>query len=258
MQHNKVKAALKAGKAVAGPIVSEVRSPGAVRLFAQGGFDFLFLDTEHGMFDWETISGLVQLSLLADICPIVRPTDGTYGYVARAMDSGSMGVIVPRIDTPEHAAEIVQYAKYPPVGRRGAGGDGRNGYLKISAREAAETSNAESLVVLQIESKDGVDNVDAIAATEGVDVLLIGPQDLSVSLGVHGDFSHPRFMEAAQEVVNACKRHGKASGMVEKEPAAFRRWHDLGMRFLVCDSDSNMLYAAAVNDVKALNEFAER
>lgn len=258
MQHNEVKAALKQGKAVAGPIVSEVRSPGAVRLFAQGGFDFLFLDMEHGMFDWETISGLVQVSLLAGICPIVRPTDGTYGYVARAMDSGSMGVIVPRIDTPEHAAQIVSFAKYPPVGRRGAGGDGRNGYMKISAREAADTSNTESLVVLQIESKEGVDNVDAIAATEGVDVLLIGPQDLSVSLGVHGDFSHPSFMEAAQEVVNACKKHGKASGMVEKEPAAFRRWHDLGMRFLVCDSDSNMLYAAAVNDVKALNEFAER
>jgi 2-keto-3-deoxy-L-rhamnonate aldolase RhmA len=198
------------------------------------------------------------MALLCDICPLVRPTDGTYGYVARGMDTGALGVIVPRVDSAEQAAAIVSYVKYPPVGRRGAGGDGRNGYLKISPREAAETSNAESLVVLQIESREAVDNVDAIAATEGVDVLLIGPQDLSVSLGFHGDFSHPAFLEAAHEVVNACKKHGKASGMVEREPAAFRRWHDMGMRFLVCDSDSNMLYYAALRDVAALNEFVAR
>lgn len=256
MQPNAVKAALKEGKAVAGPIISEIRTTGGVKLMAGAGFDFLFFDTEHAMYDMDTILNLVQMSLVRGICPLVRPTDNTYALVARALDAGAQGVIIPRVETAQQAADAVSYAKYPPLGRRGAGGDGRNGYAKISALEAVETSNAESMVILQIESRLGVDNVDAIAATEGVDVLLIGPQDLSISLGVHGDFGHPTFLEAARQVVDACARHGKASGMVEKDPESFRRWHDMGMRFLVCDSDSNMLYASAMNDVKALKEFA--
>lgn len=258
MRPNKVKAALKNDQAVAGPIISEMRSVGGVKLMALAGFDFLFLDMEHAMFNYETIVSLVQMSLAVDIVPLVRPTDSTYAHVARALDSGSQGVIMPRVDSRAQAEAIVSYGKYPPLGRRGAGGDGRNGYDRLTPLQAVETSNAESLFVLQIESREGVDNVDAIAAVEGVDVLLIGPQDLSVSLGVHGDFGHPTFLEAAQEVVNAAKKHGKASGMVEKDPNAFRRWHEMGMRFLVCDSDSNMLFTAATNDVKTLNEFVNR
>lgn len=258
MRPNKVKAALKNNQAVAGPIIGEMRSIGGVKLMALAGFDFLFLDMEHGMYSHETVGALVQMSLACDIVPIVRPTDTTYAHVARALDSGSQGVIIPRVESQQQAEDIISFGKYPPLGRRGAGGDGRNGYERLTPLQAVETSNAESIFVLQIESREGVDNAEAIAAVEGVDVLLIGPQDLSVSLGVHGDFSHPTFLEAAQEVVNAAQKHGKASGMVEKDPNAFRRWHEMGMRFLVCDSDSNMLYKAASDDVKALNEFVSR
>jgi len=256
MQPNKVKARLKEGKAVAGPIIGEMRTIGPVRVMALAGFDFLFLDMEHGMANWETTSSLVQMSLVCDICPIVRPTDLTYADVARAMDSGAQGVIIPRVENREQAEAAVSYVKYPPLGRRGAGGDGRNGYERLDARQSVETSNRESMVVLQIESTNGIANLDEIASVAGVDVLLIGPQDLSISLGVHGNFSDPVFMDAAGKVAAAGKRHGVATGMGERAAADFKRWYDLGMRFLVCNSDGNMLRQAATNDVNVIAEFA--
>lgn len=256
MQPNKVKADLAAGKAVAGPIISELRTIGPVKVLALAGFDFLFLDMEHGMVNWETVSSLVQMALVCDICPLVRPTNLTYADVARAMDTGAQGVIIPRVENREQAEAAVSYVKYPPLGRRGAGGDGRNGYERLDARTAVETSNAHSLVVLQIESTEGIANLDEIASVPGVDVLLIGPQDLSISLGVHGDFSDPIFVEAATKVAEAGQRHGRATGMVEREALAFKRWYDMGMRFFVCNSDGNMLRQAATNDVKAIASFA--
>lgn len=258
MQPNTTKAALRANRAVAGPIIGEMRAIGGVKLMALGGYDFLFFDQEHGMMDWETTMHLVQTALLCGITPIVRPTDATYPLVARALDSGAQGVIIPRVESREAAEAIVSYAKYPPLGRRGAGGDGRNGYERRTPLQAVEESNAETLIVLQVESQAGLDNLDDIAAVDGVDVILIGPQDLSISLGVHGDFSHPTFLEAAKHVADTATKHGKASGMVEKEASAFRRWHDMGMRFLVCNSDSNMLFAAATRDKQTLAEFIER
>jgi 2-dehydro-3-deoxyglucarate aldolase/4-hydroxy-2-oxoheptanedioate aldolase len=258
VQPNKTKAALKQGLAVAGPIIGEMRSIGGVKLMALGGYDFLFFDMEHSMLNYETVLGLVQTALLCDITPIVRPTDTTYAHVARALDSGAQGVIIPRVETRQQAEAAVSFAKYPPLGRRGAGGDGRNGYERRTPLQAVEESNAETLIVLQIESQLGLDNLDEIAVVAGVDVVLIGPQDLSISLGVHGNFTHPTFLEAAQHVVDTCNKHGVASGMVEKEAAAFERWHTMGMRFLCCNSDSNMLYAAALKDSQTLAGFVKR
>ena len=255
MQTNTTKAKLKAGRAAAGPIIGEMRAIGGVKLLALGGYDFLFLDMEHGMLDWDTTMSLVQMSLMCGITPLVRPTDTAYSLVARAMDTGAQGVIIPRVDTVEQAETIVSYAKYPPLGRRGAGGDGRNGYERRTALQAVEESNAEGMIILQVESKQGVDNLDQIAGVEGVDAILIGPQDLSISLGVHGDFSAPVFLDAAQHVADICTKHGIASGMVEKDAEAFRRWHGMGMRLLVCNSDSNMLFQAATRDSAALREF---
>lgn len=256
MQHNRVKAALAQGKAVTGPIISEMRSTGGVKLMANAGHDFLFFDMEHAMFDWEVVLQLAQMALVCDICPLIRPTDNIYALVARSLDAGAQGVIIPRVETAEQARATVQFAKYPPLGRRGAGGDARNGYARKSALEAIESANRESLIVVQIESVDGVNNAEAIAAVEGVDVLLIGPQDLSISLGCHGDFGHTTFLDAARTVVDAGQKHGKSIGMVEREAADMRRWYEAGMRFLVCSTDSHMLFSSASRDVHELRAFA--
>ena len=256
MQPNRVKAALKNGDAVTGPILSEVRSMGMVKLMAAAGYDFIFIDTEHGMYGMETVANLVQMALACGLCPLVRPADLTYTLVARALDTGAQGVIVPRVETRQEADDAVSFVKYPPVGRRGAGGNGRNGYERRGEREAVEESNAETLVVLQIESAKGLDNVDEIASTPGVDALLIGPGDLSISLGIPGEVDRAEFTGAVQRVMDACRTHGIAAGTLGASGAALKPYYDLGFRFLLCNTDGNMIAEAAYRDVAAMREFS--
>ena len=254
MQPNKLKADLKAGRAVAGPIINEARSVSTVKIMAGAGFDFLFFDMEHAMLDWETLLNLVQMSLVCEITPLVRVTDLSYPAVARALDSGAQGIIIPRVEHRAQAEETVSYVKYPPLGRRGAGGEARYGYVRRDVRTAVEEANAETLVVIQIESQTGIDNLEEIASVPGLDVLLVGPQDLSISLGLHGQFTHPDFVAAVQRVVDVGRRHGLTVGQVERSAAAFERWLAMGIRFLCCNNDGNMLYEAASRDVAALRQ----
>src|SRR5688500_1500844 len=256
MQKNRVKAALRDGMVVTGPIVNEARSVSFVKMMSQAGHDFLFFDMEHAMFNWETVLNLVQASLLADICPLVRVTDLSYPLVARALDSGAQGIIIPRVETAEQVEAAVSYAKYPPVGRRGAGGEARYGYVRRDVRTAVTEANEESMVIVQIESLVGVEQIEKIAAVPGLDVVCLGPQDLSISMDVHGDFGHPRFVETLQRIGDVCKRHNVATGMVEREPQAMQRWYEMGMRFLCCNNDGNMIYQSALRDVTALRTFA--
>ena len=256
MQPNKVKAALKAGQAVTGPIVSETRTIGILKKFKAAGHDFLFLDMEHAMFDWETMVNLVQGALLADIAPIVRVTDLSYQLVARALDTGAQGVILPRVETRAQVEEAVSYAKYPPLGRRGAGGDARTAFVSMGVQDAIEAANRETMVVVQIESLAGVDAIEEIASVPGLDVICIGPQDLSISMGLYGQFTHPDFVATLQKVVDACNKHGVATGMVERQAESHRRWYEMGMRFLVTNTDSNMIFQSASADVAKIREFA--
>jgi 2-keto-3-deoxy-L-rhamnonate aldolase RhmA len=257
MQKNRVKATLRAGSTVTGPIINEARSVSTVKIMALAGHDFLFIDMEHAMFDWETVQNLAQMALVTGICPLVRVTDLQYPLVARALDTGALGVIIPRVETREQVEQAVSFAKYPPIGRRGAGGEGRNAYERLSAREAVETSNAESMVVVQVESTAGLAEIDRIASVPGLDVICVGPQDLSISLGVHGDFAAPAFVEAFERIVEVASKHEVAVGMVEREAANLERWHQRGCRFLVCNTESNMIYQSAAKDVAEIKRFVD-
>lgn len=255
MQPNRVKAALKAGQTVVGPIIGEARSFGTIKLMANAGHDFLFLDMEHAMFDWETMVNLVQAARLVGIAPILRVTDLSYPLVARALDSGAAGVIIPRVETKEQVEQAVYFAKYPPIGRRGAGGEARNGYDRVGVKEAIDHANEETLVIVQVESTKAVEIIDDIASVPHLDVVLIGPQDLSISLGLHGQFGHPDFVATLQKVADACAKHGVATGMVERNAEDQRRWHAMGMRFLCTNTDSNLLYQGAAKDVEITRGF---
>jgi len=254
MQSNQVKATLREGGWVSGPIVEEIFSVGGVRVLANAGHDFLWFDTEHNMYDWETLLTVVQFARAIGIVPLVRVTDLSYSAVARALDSGAMGVIIPRADTREQVEQAVSYAKYPPLGRRGAGGMARNAYEPKSAAEAVEWGNAETMVVVQIESPEGAARADEIASVPGVDVVCIGPQDLSINLGVPGQFDDPGFVETIAGVATAAARHGVTCGMVSRDAAAFKRWYGLGCRFLVCNSDLSLLGQQASRDKQLLRE----
>jgi 4-hydroxy-2-oxoheptanedioate aldolase len=252
MRENRLKTALAEGKAVSGPIMEEIRTVGVVKYLAMAGHDFLWFDTEHNFLDWETLLTLTQMAIASNIVPLIRVTDLSYPLVARALDTGAYGVIIPRVETREEVERAVSYAKYPPLGRRGAGGQARNAYMARDVRTAVEEGNALTMVIAQIESKEAVERIDEIASVPGLDVLCIGPQDLSISLGVHGAFEDPLFLEHVEKVIAGCKRHNVAVGMVSREVNTFTRWYGMGIRFLVCGSDGSLLLQAARSDVAAL------
>lgn len=258
MRENRLKSVLAQGLAVSGPIMEEVRTVGVIKYLAASGHDFLWFDTEHNMLDWETLLTLVQMSLASGIVPLIRVTDLSYPLVARALDTGAFGVIIPRVETRAEVEQAVSFAKYPPLGRRGAGGQARNAYLTRSVSEALEEGNALTMVIVQVESKEAVERLDELASVPGLDVVCIGPQDLSISLGVPGAFDHPLFLETVATIVERCARHNIPVGMVSREATAFARWHEMGIRFLVCGSDGSMLIQAARQDVATLRGITGR
>jgi 2-keto-3-deoxy-L-rhamnonate aldolase RhmA len=252
MRENRLKTALAEGKAVSGPIMEEIRTVGPVKYLAMAGHDFLWFDTEHNFLEWDTLVTLVQMSIASDIVPLIRVTDLSYPLVARALDTGAYGVIIPRVENREEVERAVSYAKYPPLGRRGAGGQARNAYLARDARTAVEEGNALSMVIVQVESTGAVDQIEELASVPGLDVVCVGPQDLSISLGVHGEFEHPEFLKTIERVVAGCAKHNIPVGMVSRDANSFKRWYEMGIRFLVCGSDGSLLLQAARQDVAVL------
>lgn len=241
---------------VSGPIISEIRTVGLIKALAVAGHSFIWLDMEHGMYNWETIQTLVQYARAVGIAPLVRPTDLSYPLVARALDSGASGVIIPRLETVEQAQAAVQYAYYPPIGRRGAGGEGRNVYERRTPADAVSQINDAMIVVAQVETMAAVERIDDLAAVEGIDVICVGPQDLSISLGVAGQYDHPSFVEAVTHVMERVAAAGKVGGMVERDAHKFERWYKAGGRFFASNTDTNMIYMQSKADVDVLRSFS--
>lgn len=254
MQPNTLKAALRAGKTVSGPIMEEVRTVGVIKMLALSGHDFVWLDTEHSMLEWDTLLSLVQYALATGITPLVRVTDLEYSLVARSLDLGAQGIIIPRVETREEVERAVSYVKYPPLGRRGAGGRARYAYEPYGVAEAVEKANAETMVVVQVESPTAVANLDEIASVPGVDVVCVGPQDLSINMGLPGQFDNPTFIETIRSIVTTCDKYNIPVGMVSRDANAFRTWVDVGCRFLVCGSDGNYIAQGSIRDVQILRE----
>lgn len=252
MAGESLRAKIVSGAVVSGPIVAEIRSPGGIKALALAGHDFAWLDMEHAFYDWETLHGLVQYARAVGIAPVVRVTDLSYAAIARALDAGAVGVVVPRVETVSQVEEAVACALYPPHGRRGAGGEARVLYEPATPAEALARVGAETVVAVQVETVGAVARIDAIAAVPGVDVVCVGPQDLSISLGIPGEFDHPQFVEAVTYVVERTVAAGKAAGMVERVAGRFERWHAAGARFMACNTDLNLLAAGARADVATL------
>jgi 2-keto-3-deoxy-L-rhamnonate aldolase RhmA len=254
MATNLLKQKLAAGKWVSGPIVEEIRTGGGVKMLALAGHDFLWWDMEHNFYDWDSILNLVQLTYLNGMTPLVRVTDLSYANVARALDAGAQGIVIPRVDNAEQAEQAVSYAKYPPRGRRGAGGMARNFYETKSALQSVQDGNAETMVIPQIEHPDTIGELDAICQVDGVDVICVGPQDLSVNMGIHGQFDNPLFLDAIDKINEICAKYDKPVGMVSRDAASFKVWNGLGCRFLVCNSDLSLIFQQASRDRKTLED----
>lgn len=215
MRTNQVKQSIQGGQVSLGTFIFEFSTTGIGRIAAAAGAEFVIFDMEHTGWSVETIRLLVASSRSVAAVPIVRVPASQYHFMARVLDMGAMGIMLPMVESVEQAQLIVDSCKYPPTGRRGAAftiahDDYTGGDVAAKIREA----NAQTLLVAQIETAEGLDNVEQIAQVDGIDVLWIGQYDLSSSLGVPGQFDHPDFLSAIQRVVAATHAHKKVAGFM--------------------------------------------
>ena len=245
MKINQTRKILESGGVALGCSASQLRSAETPRMYAAAGLDWIFIDTEHGPFTSETVQDLVRTSLLAGITPVVRVPDLQYDLVARALDMGAEGIIFPRIESREVLEKAVSWTKFPPKGVRGFGLSGpMAGYVNASFDEITAHANRQTLVVFQIETVKAVEMADELVSVEGADAVMIGPADLSTSLGVAGQFDHPKLAEAILKVIAACQRHGKWPSIQCRTPAIAKTWMERGMKLIGCGNDQVLLWNA--------------
>lgn len=255
MKPNSLRTRLQAGQPVVGTMIQEIASPFVVHAFANAGFDFVYVDMEHGRFDLETAAGLIQAIRLSNMVPLVRVPDNQYHLIARVMDAGAQGVMIPRVETRQQAEVAVQSLRYPPLGQRGlAVARGHNDYKRQDALTFSQEANRENLLIVQIESTRAVDNVDDIISVQGVDVALIGPGDLSLSLGISMKMDDPAMVGAINKVVTACKRHNVVVGLHVGDLKAIRYWSQNGIPLLSGSSDLDILLDGSVQLCKSFRE----
>ncbi len=258
MSENRVKAALRAGKPIVGTMITEFRTPEIARILASSGFDFVFIDTEHAAFDLETVTDIIRAGRAVGLVCMVRVPDAEYHLIARALDIGAEGLLVPRVESKEQVESIVRWAKYPPMGVRGFGVRGIiSDYRKAGVKEWIQELNENTVVVIQIEKKKAIECIDDLVSVNGVDAALIGPYDLSISLGVPGEFDSAILNEAIQKVVDACKRHRVASGTHVREMDSLLFWMDRGMRLLTFSSDVGLIMSSASDAVNRIKTFSK-
>ena len=252
LRTNHVKHDLRSGKTVAATFVTEFKNPAVAMILKKIGFDLFFLDAEHGAFDRPTVAEICRVARLCDISPNVRVPGKTYQMVTQPLDDGAQGIMVPFTETAEEAAEIVRNVKYPPQGIRGCSTGTVSGeHAAPPVAEFIRTCNKETLIVLQVESPKAVENIEALAATPGVDALLVGPNDLSIALGLPGQFNHPRVNTIIERVIKACRAADIASGL-HADLAVLLRWKKEGIQLLSCSSDVGMIMAEGTRIVRDL------
>ena len=237
MRENPVKQKLVAGGVSVGTFMFEFSTSGVARIAAEAGAEFVIFDMEHTGWSVETIRSLLA-TVPDSTVPLVRVPATDDHFIARVLDVAAMGIMAPRVETAEQARRIVKAAKYPPDGRRGtAFGVAHDGYRGQDILSTMENSNRHGLLIAQIETSLGLENVEEIAAVDGIDVLWIGQFDLTTSLGIPGQFDHSDFHAAVNRVVTACRQSNKAPGYMATGVDEARRRLAEGFRMLAYGGD---------------------
>lgn len=238
MRLNPVKRALRDGGRAVGTMIFEFATTGIARIAAAAGAEFAVFDMEHTGWSIETVRMLMATSGAAELVPMVRVPALQYHFIARVLDIGAMGVVVPMVADAAQARTIVESAKYPPHGRRGlAFGMAHDDYRAGELSASMQAANDEVMLIAQIETPGGVEQADAIAAVEGIDALWIGQYDLTATMGIPGRFEEPAFREATARVLEACRRHGKTAVLGSGDAETLRRGPEAGFRMLVYLTD---------------------
>jgi 2-keto-3-deoxy-L-rhamnonate aldolase RhmA len=253
---NPARERLARGELSLGIGLRQARTVDIAAVMASCGFDWLFIDLEHGTMPLDMAVQISVAALTAGISPLVRVPSRQYSLATRALDGGALGIVMPHVDTAEEARAVVAHLKYPPMGHRSvAGAQPYLGFRAVPMAEATATMNRETLVVVMLETPQAIANADAIAAVDGIDVLLIGTNDLCMEMRIPGQLGHPEVALAYEQVIAACRRHGKHPGMggVYVEDL-LTKYIGLGMRMILSGNDLGLMMAGASQRTKFLRE----
>jgi 2-keto-3-deoxy-L-rhamnonate aldolase RhmA len=244
---NKVRERLAAGQLALGLGLRQARTVDIGRILAACGYDFAFIDMEHNTMGIDTAAQIAVACFDAGVTPVVRVPGYEHYLATRLLDAGAMGIVFPHVESAEQARQLVDSCKYPPMGHRSLGGPmAQLGFRPVPRSESSALVNQATTMIMMLETPRGIDNADAIAAVPGVDVLLIGTNDLTLEMGISGKYDDARVVQAYDAVIAACRKHGKHPGMggIYDHPT-MEKYIVRGARFILCGSDVTFLMEGA-------------
>jgi 4-hydroxy-2-oxoheptanedioate aldolase len=252
---NQMKERLAKGELVLCMNLRLARSVDIAMVAKAGGYDALYVDMQHAPYSIETTGTICAAALGVGITPLVRVPSHDGQWMSRVLDCSAQGVIVPDVESRAQAEAVVRHCRFPPVGKRSVMGLGPAlGYTAVPLSELNPRLNQETAVIVMLETAEGINNAEAIAAVPGIDVLLIGSGDLTTDYGIPGQVDHPRLREAYERVARACRTHGKALGVggIRHNVGLQGELIRLGARFVIAGTDVNYVLAGARQDTSAL------
>ncbi|WP_129287443.1 aldolase/citrate lyase family protein [Streptomyces sp. GZWMJZ-114] len=245
---NPAKEKLARGETVYSMTARLVRTVDIAAIAHSAGFDSIYIDMEHSPFPLDAASQICMACNHLGVTPLVRVPGLDASFIGRVMDSGAMGIIVPGVNSADEVRAAVRAVKHAPLGERSlAGSPPQLHFRSYPADQTIRALDETSMVVAQIETRAGLDAVEAIAAVEGVDVLLVGANDLSLELGIPGQMDHPELHKAYLRIIEACRMTGKTAGVggLGGRPDLIRQYLDLGAGYVSTGNDISFLSAAA-------------
>jgi 4-hydroxy-2-oxoheptanedioate aldolase len=256
---NVVKEKLARDEVVASMTIRLVRGVEIARMAATAGFDMIYVDLEHSTLTLEATGQICQAAISAGVTPMVRVPANTPDYIQRVLDAGALGIIAPGVRSTDEARAVVAATKYAPLGERGAGGALPHlEFRSFPSAEANAAVNDATMVIVQFESAEAIEKAEEIAAVEGVDMVLIGVNDLLADLGLAGQFEHPKVRDAYARTIAACRKHGKHVGVggLSTRPKLAAEFIGLGARLLSTGTDIQFLLAAMIENAKQVREIS--
>ncbi len=251
---NHTKEQLAAGKIAIGMGLRLARTVDIATIAKTCGYDWLFIDMEHNSMDVDTAAQIAMAALPVGVTPIVRVPGKEHHHASRLLDAGAQGIVVPHVDSVEEAERAVAYCKYPPLGHRSVMGVlPQFGYRAMPVAESTPLANAQTMVIVMLETPEAIAKADAIAAVPGIDSLLIGTNDLCAEMGIPGQFTDARVEDAYRKVIAACRKHNIHPGMGGVyDPKLLEKYIAMGMRFVLSGGDMGFLMAGASERAKFL------
>ncbi|MBI1779603.1 MAG: aldolase [Proteobacteria bacterium] len=257
MRDNPIKRRIAEGGRAYGTMAFEFFTPGLPQIIKATGAEFVIFDMEHSGVDIHTMKAQIAACRGIDLVPMVRVPATQYHFIARLLDAGAMGIMVPMVETVEQAELIVSSTRYPPAGRRGAAfGVAHDDYQGGSVVGKIAKANERTLVICLIETPKGVENVDRIAAVDGVDVCWLGHFDLTNFMGIPAEFEHPRYLDAVSRIVAACDKHGKTPGFLALDDTWARDYTARGFRLMGYGMDITLFQGALRQGIQTLKTAA--